>query len=131
MSGQAHTMGIGLGMAPAAYDNATKPQPHPKKEEEADNTALLAGGIGALCGALLDIIEAATNLHHRQFPHSVAFVALAFKCPHRVHCWQPKGDLHRASLAGTNFNSRWCLPYTPGNGFDDTDVTSIGWTPVT
>ena len=95
MNGQAHAIGSGLGMALAAYYDATKPQAQQKTAEEARGTALIAGGLGALCGSLPDLIEPATNPHHRQFFHSVAFAALAFEGLRRIYRWQPEDDLHR------------------------------------
>lgn len=96
VNGQAHAIGSGLGMALAAYYDATRPDGRPKTVEEVRSTALVAGGLGALCGSLPDLIEPATNPHHRQFFHSVAFAALAFEGLRRVYRWQPEDDLHRA-----------------------------------
>ena len=95
MNGQAHAIGSGLGMALAAYYDATNSQAQQKTAEEARSTALIAGGLGALCGSLPDLIEPATNPHHRQFFHSVAFAALAVEGLRRIYQWQPKDDLDR------------------------------------
>lgn len=95
MNAQAHAFGSGLGMALAAYLDATKPQPRPKSAEEAGATAILAGGVAVLCGSLPDLIEPATSPHHRQFFHSLAFAALGFEGLRRVYRWQPEDDFER------------------------------------
>ncbi len=96
MNGNTHAIGSGLGMALAAYYDATQVQATPKSTEEACGTALMACGLGSLCGSLPDLIEPATNPHHRQFFHSVAFGLLALEGLRRIYRWQPEDDLNRA-----------------------------------
>ena len=39
-------------------------------------STLLGAGLGAIAGALPDLVEPATNPHHRQFFHSIAMIGV-------------------------------------------------------
>jgi membrane-bound metal-dependent hydrolase YbcI (DUF457 family) len=94
MNGKSHAIGSGLAIALAAYYEATEFQA--KSPGEASGRALMAGGLGAMCGSLPDLIEPATSPHHRQFFHSLAFGLMAFEGLRRVYRWHPEDDLNRA-----------------------------------
>lgn len=95
MNGKTHAIGADLAMSLAAYYEAQQLQEQPKSVEKACGAAVAAGGLGALCGSLPDLIEPATNPHHRQFFHSVAFGIIVFEGLRRVYKWQPNDDWQR------------------------------------
>lgn len=51
---------------------------------------LASGGLAAFLGSLPDWIEPATNPHHRQFFHSVAFLCGVGYVTYRIYRWQPE-----------------------------------------
>lgn len=84
--GPAHIFaGCGVGLAIACLDQGEK--------TESSHDPFIAGGIGAFFGKLPDLLEPATNPHHRQFCHSLLVlgaVGYGFK---RAYEWKPKDQI--------------------------------------
>ena len=59
------------------------------------HAAAVAGGLGALCGSLPDVLEPAIHPNHRQFFHSVAFGVLLGRGLLSLYRWQPDDDAGR------------------------------------
>lgn len=80
-------------------DNArVRDLPHP----------IFATGLATILTNLPDWIEPATNPHHRQFFHSVAFAGAVFYGLKRVYEWTPQDDRqrtlrHLALIAGVAY----------------------------
>lgn len=59
---------------------------------EATGMPLLNAAIAALTTNLPDLIEPASNPHHRQFFHSIACGCLVAGAGFKLHQWQPEED---------------------------------------
>ena len=95
MNRREHFFGSGLAMAVAAYYASGGHQAVATTKDRRLATATVAGGFGALCGSLPDIIEPAFHPNHRQFFHSVAF-AIVLACDlRRLYRWQPEEPWQR------------------------------------
>lgn len=85
-SGKAHMLaGCATGLLVSCYDQSGR--------TEASHNPVIAGCLGSLAAKLPDILEPATNPHHRQFCHSLLVlgaVGYGFK---RVYEWEPKDDM--------------------------------------
>jgi membrane-bound metal-dependent hydrolase YbcI (DUF457 family) len=66
-----------------------------KGAQEGKHTMAPIGGslLAAICTNLPDILEPATNPHHRQFFHSFAFAALVGGGMCKLYQWEPKTDM--------------------------------------
>ena len=95
MNGPAHAVGSGTAMAIAAFWASGSDETVPKSTEERIATAAAAGGLGALCGSLPDVLEPAIHPNHRQFFHSVAFGVLLGRGLLSLYRWQPDDDAGR------------------------------------
>lgn len=87
-SGSTHRIAAGaVGVAVAVYaqQKGNRDLPHP----------LVAGGLAALLTNLPDLIEPATNPHHRQFFHSVLFASLLVAGLKRAYDWKPEDDMQK------------------------------------
>ena len=63
----------------------------PRREETAAHA--MVGCAGGYClGTLPDLLEPATNPHHRQFFHSLAFAALLAYGLYRLYQWDPSSS---------------------------------------
>jgi len=98
---QAHALGSGLAMAIAAYNDASAPRERPKSDQERLGIAVVAGGVGAKCGSLPDLLEPALNPNHRQFFHSVAFGMLMVGGLRQLYRWQPDESWQRLVRGAT------------------------------
>lgn len=95
MNGSAHAAGSGLALAIAAYYETGRGQPPELTSEERVATAVAAGGFGAVCGSLLDVIEPAVHPNHRQFFHSIACVVVLGYGLRELYRWPPEEDWQR------------------------------------
>ncbi|HET6630750.1 MAG TPA: metal-dependent hydrolase [Woeseiaceae bacterium] len=95
MNGSAHAAGSGLALAIATYHATGRGQPPELTDEERVATAAAAGGLGALCGSLPDLIEPAVHPNHRQFFHSIAFAVMLGYGLRELYRWQPDEDWQR------------------------------------
>lgn len=87
-NGKTHIIaGCMAGIAVACLDQG-------EKSEVAHHPAI-AAGVGAVFGKLPDLLEPATNPHHRQFCHSVVVlgaIGYGFK---KAYQWQPRDPLEK------------------------------------
>ena len=95
MNGPTHAVGSGTIMAIATYWDSRGGNSAVKPYEERIATAIAAGGLGALCGSLPDVLEPALHPNHRQFFHSVIFGIAMFECLRHVYRWRPNNDWQR------------------------------------
>ena len=91
---------VGAGVALIGWVGYCKLRERPIKLEE----LFVVGAVGAFVGLLPDVLEPATNPHHRQFFHSITAAALVARANHWA--WQnpqlpegPRQALHLASAA--------------------------------
>lgn len=91
MNRQAHAQGAGLMLALAAYYDKKGARGSVSTEGERLGQAVIAGGLGAACGSLPDLLEEpAIHPNHRQFFHSVAFGLVMAGGIRQVYRWQPE-----------------------------------------
>jgi membrane-bound metal-dependent hydrolase YbcI (DUF457 family) len=89
VNGSAHAAGSGLALAIAAYYETGLRQPPELTDEERVATTVAAGGFGAVCGSLPDVIEPAVHPNHRQFFHSIACAVMLGYGLRKLYRWQP------------------------------------------
>ena len=67
---------------------------HATEREQNQQTAwpLTGAGLAAIFTSLPDILEPATNPHHRQFFHSLVFAGGVAYCWKAIYDWQPETD---------------------------------------
>ena len=97
MNAAEHRLVSGLAMAAAAAVVTPKPpsdQPATTSQDDDSSLApvIAAGGFGALCGTLPNIVEPALNPRHRQFFHSLAFAAILATGMRQLWQWQPEEE---------------------------------------
>lgn len=68
-----------------------------QEKQEGKNTLVPIGGslLAAFCTNIPDLLEPATNPHHRQFFHSVAFVELVLWGMYKLSEWKPETDAEK------------------------------------
>jgi inner membrane protein len=110
MNGTAHRLGATIALAAAGVATAETPDAKLPR-------AAIAGIGGYCCGTLPDLLEPATNPHHRQFFHSLAFAVLLGYGTYKLYQWQPEssaGELVRVLglLAGGAYLTHLALDAT-------------------
>ena len=95
MNRRQHALGSGLAVAIAFYCAADGRQESASSNDARLTAAGVAGGFGALCGSLPDLIEPAVHPNHRQFFHSVMFAAILAGGLHHLNRWRPEEPWQR------------------------------------
>lgn len=65
------------------------------QREELSHAPVTGTAIAATCANLPDLLEPATNPHHRQFFHGVAFGGIVGYGMYKAYQWQPETDFDR------------------------------------
>ena len=76
MNRKAHAMGSGLALTAVAYHDSGVFRPSAATYKDRLALAATAGGFGAMCGSLPDLLEPAIHPNHRQFFHSTTAKSL-------------------------------------------------------
>lgn len=68
-----------------------------KEAQDGKHTLTPIGGsvLAAICTNLPDIVEPATNPHHRQFFHSAAFAAVIGGSINDLYQWKPQTEMEK------------------------------------
>jgi len=68
-----------------------------QEKQEGKSTLAPIGGslLAAFCTNIPDLLEPATNPHHRQFFHSVAFAGLVLWGMYKLGEWKPETDAEK------------------------------------
>lgn len=68
-----------------------------KEAQDGKHTLAPIGGsvLAAICTNLPDILEPATNPHHRQFFHSFAFAAVIGGSMYELYQWKPQTEMEK------------------------------------
>jgi inner membrane protein len=79
------TSGVGVGLTFALQEY--------NETGELSAKPLVAGSIASILGSLPDLVEPATNPHHRQFFHSYAFAIILGGVTYQIYKWEPESTL--------------------------------------
>jgi membrane-bound metal-dependent hydrolase YbcI (DUF457 family) len=96
-NGNAHRLIAALAVGGTCFVNESH-------EEEITGKPFVNASIAALATNLPDLIEPASNPHHRQFFHSIAFGSIVAAAGFKLYQWQPEEEwekiLRQILLAG-------------------------------
>lgn len=91
----AHRIGAALGVGGISLVNELQ-----QGEQANFGRPLVATALATLAASLPDILEPATNPHHRQFFHSVVFAAALGYGMYRLYHWQPQEKWEQVAKFG-------------------------------